>query len=220
MRAGLFIRRGKLIGRENFVLEGIEPDTNGEMMSAFVKQFYDEAAFVPPSIVLQKDLDERSIIEQWLRSRRSGQKVVLTVPTEGPKFDLLQLATENAAATLTSLQAQWQADTNRQTEALAQIQEALGLSDPPGRIECFDISTLQGTHTVGSMVVFAKGAPDKGDYRRFNIKGHGSQGEPMTSRRCVRCCAAASAARLRKLWPILGGWLANLTSRGKGCPIC
>ena len=121
-----FIRRGKLIGRENFVLEGVEPDTNGEMMSAFVKQFYDEAAFVPPSIVLQKDLDERTIIEQWLRGRRSGQKVVLTVPTEGPKFDLLQLATENAAATLTSLQAQWQADTNRQTEALAQIQDALG----------------------------------------------------------------------------------------------
>ena len=173
-----FIRRGKLIGRENFVLEGVEPDTNGEMMSAFVKQFYDEAAFVPPSIVLQKDLDERTIIEQWLRGRRSGQKVVLTVPTEGPKFDLLQLATENAAATLTSLQAQWQADTNRQTEALAQIQDALGLADPPGRIECFDISTLQGTHTVGSMVVFAKGAPDKGDYRRFNIKGRGSQGEP------------------------------------------
>ncbi len=173
-----FIRRGKLIGRENFVLEGVEPDTNGEMMSAFVKQFYDEAAFVPPSILLQKDLDERTIIEQWLRSRRGGQKVVLTVPTEGPKLDLLQLATENAAATLTALQAQWQADTNRQTEALAQIQDALGLPDPPGRIECFDISTLQGTNTVGSMVVFAKGAPAKGDYRRFNVKGRGAQGEP------------------------------------------
>ncbi len=127
-----FIRRGKLIGRENFVLEGVEPDTNGEMMSAFVKQFYDEAAFVPPSIVLQKDLDERTIIEQWLRGRRNGQKVVLTVPTEGPKLDLLQLATENAAATLTALQAQWQADTNRQTEALAQIQDALGITRPAG----------------------------------------------------------------------------------------
>jgi excinuclease ABC subunit C len=173
-----FIRRGKLIGRETFVLEGVNPEQNGEMVSAFVKQFYDEAAFVPPSILLQKDLDERDIIEQWLRGRRGGEKVFLSVPTEGPKQELLQMAGENAAATLATLQAQWQADTNRQTEALAQIQEVLGLSAPPGRIECFDISTLQGTNTVASMVVFAKGAPEKGDYRRFNIKGRGSQGEP------------------------------------------
>jgi excinuclease ABC subunit C len=173
-----FIRRGKLIGRETFVLEGVSPEQNGEMVSAFVKQFYDEAAFVPPSILLQKDLDERDIIEQWLRARRGGEKVLLSVPTEGPKHELLQMAGENAAATLTTLQAQWQADTNRQTEALTQLQEALGLSAPPGRIECFDISTLQGTNTVASMVVFAKGAPEKGSYRRFNVKGRGSQGEP------------------------------------------
>ena len=173
-----FIRRGKLIGRETFVLEGVSPEQNGEMVAAFVKQFYDEAAFVPPSILLQKDLDERDIIEQWLRARRGGEKVLLSVPTEGPKHELLQMAGENAAATLTTLQAQWQADTNRQTEALTQLQEALGLSSPPGRIECFDISTLQGTNTVGSMVVFAKGAPEKGSYRRFNVKGRGSQGEP------------------------------------------
>jgi len=173
-----FIRHGKLIGRESFVLEGVQPEANGELMAAFVKQFYDDAAFVPPSIMLQKDLDERNIIEQWLRSRRGGHKVTLKVPKRGPKQALMKLAAENASATLASLQAQWQADTNRQTEALSQIQEALGLQSPPGRIECFDISTLQGTNTVGSMVVFAKGAPLKSDYRRFNVKGHGSQGEP------------------------------------------
>jgi excinuclease ABC subunit C len=128
--------------------------------------------------VLPKDLDERKIIEQWLRNRRNGHKVTITVPKRGAKRELLQLASENAAATLASLQAQWQADTNRQTEALTQIQEALGLEEPPSRIECFDISTLQGTNTVGSMVVFAKGAPLKSDYRRFNVKGRGSQGEP------------------------------------------
>jgi excinuclease ABC subunit C len=173
-----FIRRGKLIGRETFVLEGATADYNGELVSSFVKQFYDQAAFVPPSILLPKDLDERDIIEQWLRSRRDGEKVLLAVPTEGPKHDLLQMASENAAATLATLQAQWQADTNRQTEALAQLQEALGLAAPPGRIECFDISTLQGAHTVGSMIVFAKGAPEKSSYRRFNVKGRGAQGEP------------------------------------------
>jgi excinuclease ABC subunit C len=173
-----FIRRGKLIGRESFVLEGVVPQANGELIGAFVKQFYDEAAYVPPSIVLPKDLDERKIIEQWLRNRRNGRKVTISVPKRGPKRELLKLASENAAATLASLQAQWQADTNRQTEALTQIQEALGLQEPPSRIECFDISTLQGTNTVGSMVVFAKGAPLKSDYRRFNVKGRGSQGEP------------------------------------------
>jgi excinuclease ABC subunit C len=173
-----FIRRGKLIGRESFVLEGVSEEANGELIAAFVKQFYDEAAYVPPSILLQKDLDERVIIEQWLQGKRGGEKVVLGVPTEGPKHELMALAAENAAATLTTLQAQWQADTHRQTEALAQIQEALGLTAPPGRIECFDISTLQGTNTVGSMVVFGKGAPVKSDYRRFNVKGRGSQGEP------------------------------------------
>lgn len=173
-----FVRRGKLIGRESFVLEGVSSEENGELVSAFVKQFYDEAAFVPPSILLPKDLDERAIIEQWLRGKRGGEKVVLQVPTEGPKAELMALAAENAAATLASLQAQWQADTHRQTEALGQLQEALGLTAPPGRIECFDISTLQGTNTVGSMVVFAKGAPLKSDYRRFNIRGRGALGEP------------------------------------------
>jgi excinuclease ABC subunit C len=173
-----FIRRGKLIGRESFVLEGVESSQNGELIAAFVQQFYDDAAQVPPNILLPKDLDERAIIEQWLRSKRCGQKVVLRAPKRGPKRDLVKMAAENAASTLTSLQAQWQTDTNRQTEALAQLQEALGLRTPPSRIECFDISTLQGTSTVGSMVVFAKGTPEKSDYRRFTVKGRGAQGEP------------------------------------------
>lgn len=173
-----FIRRGKLIGRENFVLEGSDPEQNGEMLAAFVKQFYDEAAFVPGQILLPKDLAERKIIEQWLRTKRGGHKVALTVPRSGPRRQLVEMAAENAAATLNTLQAQWQADTNRQTEGITQLQEALGLSVPPSRIECYDISTLQGTNTVGSMVVFAKGAPLKSDYRRFKIQGKGAHGEP------------------------------------------
>jgi len=173
-----FIRRGKLIGRESFVLEGVDSDQNGELIAAFVQQFYDEAAFVPPSILLPEDLDERLIIEQWLRSKRNGGKVMLRVPKRGPKRALVQMAAENAAATLTSLQAQWQADTNRLTEALTQLQDALALPTPPGRIECFDISTLQGAHTVGSMVVFTRGTPAKSDYRRFTVKGKGAHGEP------------------------------------------
>jgi excinuclease ABC subunit C len=173
-----FIRRGKLIGRESFVLEGATHGENGELITAFVQQFYDEAAQVPPTILLPKDLDERTIIEQWLRGKRGGQKVVLHVPKRGMKRDLVRMASENAAVMLNTLQVQWQADTNRQTEALTQLQEALGLQTPPGRIECFDVSTLQGTDTVGSMVVFTKGTPSKGEYRRFSIKGKGARGEP------------------------------------------
>jgi excinuclease ABC subunit C len=175
-----FIRRGKLIGRENFVLDGAASDENGELISAFVKQFYDEAAYIPPEILLPKDIDERAIIQQWLRGRRNGADVTLLVPGEGEDRALLDMAAENAAATLNTLQAQWEADTNRQTAGLAQLQEALGLAAPPSRIECFDISTLQGTNTVASMVVFAKGAPAKSDYRRFKIKGKGglAVGEP------------------------------------------
>ncbi len=172
-----FIRRGKLIGRENFVLEGVVSEQNGELISSFVKQFYDEAAYVPPHILLPKEIDEREIIQQWLRSKR-GQKVILDVPKRGANRQLLRMAAENASATLHTLQAQWQADTNRQTAGLAQLQEALDLSAPPSRIECFDISTLQGTNTVASMVVFAKGAPAKSDYRRFKVKGKGALGEP------------------------------------------
>ena len=173
-----FIRRGRLIGRENFVLDGVASEHNGELIASFVKQFYDEAAYVPPHILLPKDLDEREIIQQWLRSKRGGQKVLLQVPKRGPNRQLLNMAAENAAATLTTLQAQWEADTNRQTAGLAQLQESLGLAGPPSRIECFDISTLQGTNTVASMVVFAKGAPEKSDYRRFKVKGKGALGEP------------------------------------------
>ncbi len=209
-----FIRRGKLIGRENFVLEGSETEQNGETIAAFVKQFYDEAAFVPPQILLPKDLSERKIIEQWLAAKRGGHKVTLTVPKRGARRQLVEMAAENAAATLNTLQAQWQADTNRQTEGITQLQEALGLAAPPSRVECFDISTLQGTNTVGSMVVFAKGAPLKSDYRRFRIQGKGAHGEPddfasmreMLRRRFRRAVEEALPDPGRKARPSEAAW--------------
>ncbi len=171
-----FIRRGRLIGRESFVVEGTESGESEELISAFLKQFYSEAAYVPPQIVLPKDLDERLIIEQWLRARRGDEKVILTVPAEGQSRDLLELATQNASETLDALRAQWQADKNRQVLALTELGDALNLPSAPTRIECYDISTLQGTNTVGAMVVFARGTPLKSDYRKFKIRGKGGQG--------------------------------------------
>jgi excinuclease ABC subunit C len=223
-----FVRRGKLIGRENFVLDGVASDQNGELISSFVKQFYSEAAYVPPHILLPKDLDERVIIQQWLRSKRGGQKVVLHVPKRGPNRQLLKMAAENAAATLTTLQAQWEADTNRQTAGLAQLQDALALPAPPSRIECFDISTLQGTNTVASMVVFARGAPAKSDYRRFKVKGKGALGEPddyasmrevlrRRFRRAVEDAVADPGSKARKsdaAWKLLPDLL--MVDGGKG----
>ena len=164
-----FVRGGKLLGREFFVLEGTEGENAEHVLSSFVKQFYDEAASVPPEILLPEDIDEAKIIETWLQHRR-GQTVMIQVPHNGLGKELVDMAAENAKATLTSLKAQWLADENKQMSAVAELQEALGLVNPPLRMECYDISNTQGTNSVGAMVVFERGAAKKSDYRKFKIK--------------------------------------------------
>ncbi|MEM7347057.1 MAG: excinuclease ABC subunit UvrC [Chloroflexota bacterium] len=164
-----FIRGGKLVGRDYFVLEGTAEEEDGEIMTSFLKQFYDQATNIPPQILLPHDVDELMIIRDWLKSKR-GANVAMKVPRRGKQKELLEMAAKNATETLNHLRAQWMADENKQTEGLAELQQALDLPEPPLRIECYDISTLQGTHTVGSMVVFAKGVPRKSDYRRFKMK--------------------------------------------------
>ena len=166
-----FIRSGKLIGREYFILEGTEDESDRQVLSEFLKQFYAEAASVPPEVLLPNEIEEYQIINQWLNSRRGGQKVELLVPHQGSTGqELVQMATENATETLAALRAQWEKDTNKQSEALSELQQALDLEGPPNRIECYDISNTQGTASVGSMVVFEQGVPSKGMYRRFNIQ--------------------------------------------------
>ena len=164
-----FVRGGKLLGREYFVLEGTEGENADQVLSSFVKQFYDEAAYVPPEILLPEQIDEAKVIEEWL-NRQRGQQVLLQVPRNGQSKELVTMAEDNAKATLTSLKAQWLADENRQMNAVAELQEALGLQNPPLRMECYDISNTQGTNSVGSMVVFERGAAKKSDYRKFKIK--------------------------------------------------
>lgn len=164
-----FIRGGKLIGREYFLMEGAAGEDNAAIVTSFLKQFYDQAASIPPEILLPQDVDELMIIRDWLKSKR-GAEVTLKVPRRGKKKELLEMAAQNAAETLAYLRAQWAADESKQTEGLTELQQALDLPDPPLRIECYDISTLQGTNTVGSMVVFVKGVPRKSDYRRFKIQ--------------------------------------------------
>ncbi len=164
-----FIRHGRLIGREYFVLDGTADETDTEVITSFVKQFYDEAAYVPPEILLPHEIDEALVIQDWLQSRR-GNKVVIKVPRRGHKRGLVEMAAENASETLGHLRAQWIRDETRQSTALAELQDGLDLQSPPNRIECYDISTIQGSATTGAMVVFVKGVPHKSDYRRFRIR--------------------------------------------------
>jgi len=164
-----FIRGGRLIGREYFVLDGAAEEAEETILASFVKQFYDSVSQVPPEILLPHEIDEVMIVREWLRSKR-GADVVVKVPRRGPKLELIKMATENAAETLRHLRNQWQADESKQNEALADLQQALNLAAPPLRIECYDVSTLQGAYTVASMVVFVKGTPHKSDYRRFRIQ--------------------------------------------------
>ncbi len=164
-----FIRAGKLIGREYFILEGTEDAADSEVMAQFVKQYYTEASNVPQQVMLPQEIEEARIISQWLRSRRGGQKVELLIPKEGQPQQLVQMAAENASETLSALRAQWQADTHKQEQALAELQSAFQLSAPPNRIECYDVSNIQGTAIIGAMVVFEQGVPSKRLYRKFNI---------------------------------------------------
>jgi excinuclease ABC subunit C len=165
-----FIRNGKLIGREYFVLEGTEETPDTEVISEFMKQFYSEAASIPEQVLLPNEIEEAQIIKQWMKSKRGGKKVEISVPKSGTSQDLVKMATENAVETLQALRVQWEADKNKQTQALTELQQALGVEKPLNRIECYDISNTQGTASVGSMVVFEQGTPAKNMYRHFNIK--------------------------------------------------
>ena len=165
-----FIRSGKLIGREYFILEGTEAEENSEILEEFVKQYYSQAAYVPNKVMLPQEIEEARIIKEWLNTRRGGEKVQLTIPKRGQDKELIEMAAENARETLKSLEIRWKADKDRQHQALAEIQSVLGMQEVPNRIECYDISNTQGTASVGSMVVFEQGVPAKKNYRRFNIR--------------------------------------------------
>jgi excinuclease ABC subunit C len=165
-----FIRGGKLIGRDYFLLEGASDTEDASVLADFLTQFYDRASSVPAQVLLPQEVEEAQIIRQWLSQKREDQKVEILVPRQGPQQELIQMAAENASETLRSLQMQWQADKHRQEQALAELQEALRLPAPLNRIECYDISNIQGTSAVGSMVVFEQGMPKKNLYRRFNIR--------------------------------------------------
>ena len=164
-----FIRQGKLIGRDNFLMAGTQDDEPNKILTAFVKQFYDATPYVPPRILLQHPLEEADSIVKWLREKRKGS-VRFHVPQRGEKRRLVQMVAENAEQGLEQLRVKQTSDTAAMDAAMLELQEALSLPYPPKRIECYDISNIQGTNAVGSMVVFEDAKPKKAHYRRFQIK--------------------------------------------------
>ncbi len=164
-----FIRQGKLIGRDNFLMAGTQDDEPDKILTAFVKQFYDATPYVPPRILVQYPLEEPEGIVEWLWEKRRGS-VRIHVPKRGEKRRLVEMVAENAAQGLEQLRIKQMSDSAAMDAAMSELQEALSLPYPPRRIECYDISNIQGTNAVGSMVVFEDGRPKKGHYRRFQIK--------------------------------------------------
>ncbi len=165
-----FVRHGKLLGREHYLMEGTQDDEPPQILGQFVKQFYDGAPYIPRELLLQYPLaEEGAVIEAWL-TQKLGRRVTLLVPERGAKRRLVQMVADNAAQGLQQHVVKWLADTNNLQNAMDEVAEALNLPRLPQRMECYDISNIQGTNSVGSMVVFEGGRPKNSHYRRFQIR--------------------------------------------------
>ncbi|HEY0868677.1 MAG TPA: excinuclease ABC subunit UvrC, partial [Fimbriimonas sp.] len=167
----LYIRGGKLIGQRQYVLDGSSEAAPGEAVQEFVKQYYASSPEVPREILLPVEIEERNIVQTWLRQRR-GSAVTVEVPQTGEKARLIDMAAENAEQALTQFAQELAQKEAWAEEAMGQLQDALGLPSPPLRIEGYDISNIQGTAPVGSMVVTENGEAANQEYRRFKIRWH------------------------------------------------
>lgn len=163
-----FIRDGRLIGRDHFYLRVAKGDTKAQVLSSFLKQFYAGTPFIPPEIMLQCEIEDADIIEEWLSGRRK-QKVHIRVPKKGTKEKLVELALENARMVLAKDRERIRREEGRTIGAVHEVEEWLGLKNVV-RMEAYDISNISGFESVGSMVVYEKGRPKRSDYRKFKIK--------------------------------------------------
>ena len=164
-----FIRAGKIIGREHFMLNGVENLSRPEITTEFIKRFYSEAAFIPKEIIAETDIIDKETISSWLSGLKE-QNVTITRPQKGEKKKLVDLAAKNAVLSLEQSGEQLKREHRRTVGALEEIGKALGLTQNLTRIEAFDISNIHGFESVGSLVVFENGKPKRSDYRKFRIK--------------------------------------------------
>ena len=162
------VRAGKVVARDTYLLEAEHADP-AETLAAFIEQYYERAAHVPKEILLPVMVENGPLLEEWLSGLR-GSRVALEAPERGQKRKLVSMVGDNAHEALEQHRLRWMSDQQRTTAALVELREALGLTDNPNRIECYDISNIQGTSAVGSMVVFDRGKAKNSEYRRFKIK--------------------------------------------------
>lgn len=168
-------RNGKLLNQENFRLNAVDLESGAELqdaeiLSSFLNQYYERAADFPKEILIPEMFEDQSVVEEWI-SNLAAHTVKFVVPSRGKNRDLLQLARDNAQSFAKQSQVKWQAGAGQNVEAaLDELKTLLNLPRLPNRIECYDISHLGGTDTVGSMVVFEKGFPKKADYRHFKLR--------------------------------------------------
>src|SRR5439155_14405851 len=165
-----FVRRGNVIGRDNFQLDGTADEPDAQVLASFIEQIYESAVYIPRRILLPFPIADQALIEEALSERR-GRPVTVATPERGQKKQIVQRAVDNAREALQQARARWLADSGKKHAALQQLQDELNLPSLPQRIECYDISNIQGTSAVGSMVVFVDGHPKRNEYRRFRIKG-------------------------------------------------
>jgi excinuclease ABC subunit C len=207
------VRGGRLIGREHFVLEGHGDDTEAEIVWSFVVQYYSQSTDIPDELVLPVSIDDMESVRVWLTDRRleagnkrRKKKVQVSAPRVGDKRKLIELATSNAREVLERLRQQWLADEARTTGAVVELQEILDLPQLPNRIECYDVSHVQGTNQVASMVVFENGQPKRSAYRRFKIKHELGNNDVLSMQEVIgRRFRRALTGQLRRVGEV-GTW--------------
>ena len=164
-----FVRNGKIVGREHFILEGVMDSTRESILGSFVKQFYMEQEYIPKEIIIEDEIEDSFILEEWL-SAKKGQKVIIRVPQKGEKKSLIEMVRKNAIEYLEKFSDINKRKYEKSIGALEELKQILNLESIPKRIESFDISNIQGVDSIGSMVVFTNGKKDKKEYRRYKIK--------------------------------------------------
>ena len=164
-----FIRNGKIVGREHYILEGVMDSSRESILSSFVKQFYMAQDYVPKEILIEDEVEDSFVLEEWL-SNKKGQRVSIKVPQKGEKKNLIEMVRKNAVEYLEKFSDMNKMKYQKSVGALEELKEVIGLDEIPKRIESFDISNIQGVDSIGSMVVFTNGKKDKKEYRRYKIK--------------------------------------------------
>ena len=164
-----FIRHGKVVGREHFILEGTKDSSKEAILSSFVKQFYMKAEYIPKEIIIESEIEDQVVLEEWL-SNIKCQKVFIRIPQKGDKKSLIAMVKKNAMEYLEKFSSLNKRKYEKSEGALIELAEVIGLEEAPRRIESYDISNIQGVDSIGAMVVFTNGLKDKKEYRRYKIK--------------------------------------------------